>query len=142
MRSAAADLFLDNPKYNAGATGVDALYSQVPVLTLPTDRTVGRMGASMGRYAYGSGQGKDAGALLSTFGAKAYEDAAVRLSKSRLVVRHLRARLGRRDQGGLFDPLAWARDFRGALKLVCETRGQKHVVAQITSTEEKQGRSG
>jgi protein O-GlcNAc transferase len=137
VRSSAADLFLDNPKYNAGATGVDALYSQVPVLTLPTERTVGRMGASMGRYAYGGGKGRDAGALLSTMSAKAYEDVAVQLSKSRRVMRHLRKRLRTRDRGGLFDPKVWARDFRGALKLACETRGRKHVVVQTTAQYEK-----
>ena len=41
------DLFLDNPMYNAGATGTDAWWAGVPTLTLPGDRVVSRMSASL-----------------------------------------------------------------------------------------------
>ena len=42
LRSLAADIFLDNPRYNARATGVDALYSRVR--SYSTFRAPGRMG--------------------------------------------------------------------------------------------------
>ena len=42
-----ADLFLDTFAYNAGATAVGALRAGLPVLTLPGDRFVARIGASL-----------------------------------------------------------------------------------------------
>ncbi|MCT7951107.1 UDP-N-acetylglucosamine-peptide N-acetylglucosaminyltransferase [Ancylothrix sp. C2] len=46
-RCALADLFLDTFVYNAGATAVVALKAGVPVLTVPGDTYVARMGASV-----------------------------------------------------------------------------------------------
>jgi len=42
-----ADLFLDTPAYNAGATAVGALAAGLPVLTCPGELYVTRMGASL-----------------------------------------------------------------------------------------------
>src|SRR6202008_251475 len=46
-RYRAADLFLDTFAYNAGATAVGALGAGLPVLTVPGDRYVSRIGASL-----------------------------------------------------------------------------------------------
>ena len=137
VRSSAADLFLDNFQYNAGATGVDALFSRVPVLTMPTERTVGRMGKSMASDAYsykddkndkiGGGAGMGA-TILTPTNSKAYEDIAVRISKSKRLLRHLRSKLGAKERTYLFDPVTWSCGFRNALKCVSETRGKSHIV--------------
>jgi len=42
-----ADLFLDTPGYNAHATGLDALWAGLPVLSIKGDRFPGRVGASL-----------------------------------------------------------------------------------------------
>ena len=82
------------------------------------------------RYAYGGSEGDSVDAILSAMNMKAYEDLAIQLSRSTRIMRHLRRRLGQREQGGLFDSLAWAHDFRSALHLVCETQGQKNVIVK------------
>ena len=46
-RQRLAGLFLDTVPYNAGATGIDALLSGLPVLTIGGETFVGRMAASM-----------------------------------------------------------------------------------------------
>ena len=46
-----ADLFLDTFAYNGGATAAGALRAGLPVLTLPGDRFLRRMGASLCRSA-------------------------------------------------------------------------------------------
>ena len=46
-RYRAADLFLDTSPYNAGATGSDALWAGLPVLTCRGETFAGRMGASL-----------------------------------------------------------------------------------------------
>ena len=48
-RMKSADLFLDTPDYNAGATIVAAAQSGLPVLTLRGNRILGRMGASLNK---------------------------------------------------------------------------------------------
>ena len=68
-RSEAANLFLDNVRYNAGATGVDQYFSNVPSVTLPGDHFVKRMGKSL---AYGHGVNENI-----VYSLKEYEDLAV-----------------------------------------------------------------
>ncbi|MCZ6560809.1 MAG: tetratricopeptide repeat protein [Gammaproteobacteria bacterium] len=48
-RMKAADLFLDTPDYNGGATIVAAAQSGLPTLTLRGNRILGRMGASLNK---------------------------------------------------------------------------------------------
>lgn len=48
-RMKSADLLLDTPDYNAGATIVAAAQSGLPVLTLRGNRILGRMGASLNK---------------------------------------------------------------------------------------------
>ena len=48
-RMKAADLFLDTPGYNGGATIVAAAQSGLPTLTLRGNRILGRMGASLNK---------------------------------------------------------------------------------------------
>lgn len=47
VRTSICDIILDSPLWSAGATGLDAYWSGVPVLSLPGDRTVERLGASL-----------------------------------------------------------------------------------------------
>lgn len=123
QRSSAADLFLDNARYNAGATGVDSLYSQVPILTLPTQRIVGRM-VSTQLHAMNM-------TTTITHSVKAYEDAAVLVGKRKRLVRGLKRKLKDRTKGNLFDFNAFAKKFQSMLKISKEMKssgGVKHVV--------------
>jgi protein O-GlcNAc transferase len=43
------DLLLDTPLFNAQTTAVDFLWANVAILTLPSERWVGRVGASLAR---------------------------------------------------------------------------------------------
>ena len=77
MAHALADLVLDTPFYNGGATGLDVLWAGVPALTLPAAVTapgatpLGRMGASLHRSAFDrrraskAGSGRDEGSGAS-----------------------------------------------------------------------------
>eukprot|EP00943_MAST-04B_sp_MAST-4B-sp1_P002096 g2096.t1 len=68
-RSKAADIFLDNVRYNGGATGVDQYFGDVPSITMPGDHFVKRMGKSL---AHGHGMSENI-----VYSMKAYEDLAV-----------------------------------------------------------------
>jgi predicted O-linked N-acetylglucosamine transferase (SPINDLY family) len=46
LRHGLADVFIDNPRYNGGTTGTDAVWSGVPILTLPLNKFAARYGAS------------------------------------------------------------------------------------------------
>ena len=117
QRSTAAQLFLDNQRYNAGATGVDALYSGVPVLTIPTQRMVGRMGTSMGVSTSASGTVRKS--LTVVHGMKFYEDLAVRIGKSKRISRGLQRHVNaqKKKMGGLFDMTTFAGNFARVLKM-------------------------
>jgi predicted O-linked N-acetylglucosamine transferase (SPINDLY family) len=95
-RLSMADLFLDTFPFNAGTTANDALWSELPVLTMP------------GR-AFGS---RMAGALLTAAGLpelivadlQAYEDKAVALAEAPQQLQHMRAVLKEvKANGVLFD---------------------------------------
>ena len=107
-RSSAGDLFLDNFRYNAGATGVDALYSGVPVLTMPTDRSVGRFGWS---------QQNSMRVQTVAWSLKTYENMAVNLSRRPRLVKGIRWRLRHRRKNDLFDMTGFAKDFASVLKM-------------------------
>lgn len=47
VRTSICDLILDSPIWSAGATGLDAYWSGVPVVNIPGDRTVERLGISL-----------------------------------------------------------------------------------------------
>jgi protein O-GlcNAc transferase len=94
-RSSAADLFLDNHQYSAGATGVDALYSRVPILTIPTKRIVGRMASTQLRAMKMTD--------MITHSVKSYEDIAVYIGQRKRLVRNFRRALKERVKGNLFD---------------------------------------
>ena len=120
-RSSAADLFLDNHRYNGGGTGADAIYSGVPVLTLPTERMVGRMGNSQ-QHAIGAQD-------TITHSVKMYEDTAVRVAKSPRLARGLRRRMKTREVGGLFDVKTFCKDFVDIFKAV-KNNENFHVVTR------------
>lgn len=120
-RSSAADLFLDNHRYNGGGTGVDAIYSGIPVLTLPTERMVGRMGNSQ-QHAIGAQD-------TITHSVKMYEDTAVRVAKSPRLARGLRRRMKIREVGGMFDVQKFAKDFVDIFKAV-KNNENFHVVTK------------
>lgn len=47
LRTSICDVILDSPMWSAGATGLDAYWSGVPIINLPGDRTVERLGLSI-----------------------------------------------------------------------------------------------
>ena len=47
LRTSICDVILDSPSWSAGATGLDAYWSGVPIINLPGDRTVERLGLSI-----------------------------------------------------------------------------------------------
>lgn len=47
VRTSVCDVVLDSPLWSAGATGLDAYWSGVPIISLPGDRIVERLGASL-----------------------------------------------------------------------------------------------
>ena len=52
VRTSVCDVILDSPMWSAGATGLDAYWSGVPIINLPGDRTVERLGLSIMRATY------------------------------------------------------------------------------------------
>jgi predicted O-linked N-acetylglucosamine transferase (SPINDLY family) len=84
-RQRLAGLFLDTVPYNAGATGVAALWSGVPVLTICGETFVGRMAASM---LHGIGLPE-----LVTHNLDDYEALAVKLAREPVLLAGFRRRL-------------------------------------------------
>ena len=106
-RSEAANLFLDNVRYNAGATGVDQYYSNVPSVTLPGDHFVKRMGKSLA-----CGHGVNENIVYSL---KEYEDLAVEYASNNVRGRRqnfkysgMRSHMGSlKSRSKLFDTDKW-----------------------------------
>ncbi|WP_083862885.1 TIGR03032 family protein [Calothrix sp. PCC 7507] len=103
-----ADLFLDTFVYNAGATGIHALFAGLPLITRPGKAFVARMGASICAAA-----GLD---LLICDSSAAYEQKAVHLAthpdelaKIRLILRL------HHDDLPLFQPQQWITHLETAL---------------------------
>jgi len=80
------DLFLDTPAYNAHQTAGDALWAGIPMLTLPGEKMVSRVGLSM-QLALGLSPSNTT--IAHSFAG--YEDTAVRLASSPEELRALRA---------------------------------------------------
>ena len=96
-----ADIFLDNIFYNAGTTGSDVLFTGLPVLTLPSQRTLGRMGASLALMGLGY-------SALVARTSEEYIDLAVRLARNRRRLARVKAAVLRRvRRASLFDADAW-----------------------------------
>jgi protein O-GlcNAc transferase len=95
-RQRLADLFLDTRCWNAHTTGADALWCGVPLVTLPGEHLVSRLGASLLR-ALGLDE-------LIAEDAAAYETLAIEFARHPDRHRELRERLRRnRDTQPLFD---------------------------------------
>jgi hypothetical protein len=105
------DLFLDCYPYNAHSTGLDALYSGLPVLTLKGSTFPSRVGAS----------------FLTTIGLPElitsniddYEKLAIELGNNPSYLRSIKEKLhNQKKQSVLFDMLTYTKNFEKALKLI------------------------
>jgi predicted O-linked N-acetylglucosamine transferase (SPINDLY family) len=108
----AADLVLDHFAYNAGTTGSDVLFMGTPLLTLPSDKFITRMGASL-VLALGLSE-------LCARSVEDYVDLATRLARMPKAVSRWRARVraaaGDVNSGGLFDLAHWVAGWEGGLR--------------------------
>jgi predicted O-linked N-acetylglucosamine transferase (SPINDLY family) len=108
-----ADLFLDTFPYNAGATGSDALWAGLPVLTRSGDTFASRMGASLLKAA-GLPE-------LIASSAGDYEERAVELASHPPLLAAIRARLaGDLRATALYDTAAFARHLERAYTRMAE----------------------
>lgn len=101
------DLFLDTNPYNGHTTASDALWAGCPVLTQPGSTFASRVAGSLNHF-----HGLDD---LNAASDQAYVDLAVLLAQDSSALGALRARIGARPQGGLFDMAAYAHDFEALL---------------------------
>jgi len=106
-----ADLFLDSFDYNAGATALGALFAGLPLLTLPGESFVSRMGASF-----------CAAAALPDLVCESeaeYVERAVAIGRDRLLAASLKERLARaRATAPLFDGPRFVRRLESAYRLM------------------------
>ena len=113
-RSEAADIFLDNVRYNGGATGIDQYFGNVPSITLPGDHFVKRMGKSL---AYGHGMSSNI-----VYSMKEYEDLAVAYyykKNSNRNYKYVKMRehmIHLKEQSRLFDEKKWLNKFINSVK--------------------------
>jgi predicted O-linked N-acetylglucosamine transferase (SPINDLY family) len=106
-RHALADLFLDTTPYNAHTTASDALWTGLPILTLPNETFAGRVAASLLR-AIGLPE------LIAVTPAD-YENLAIELALDPERLRDLRERLDRnRLTTPLFDTAAFTHHLEAA----------------------------
>lgn len=112
-RYRSADLFLDTFPYNAGATGSDALWAGLPVLTRSGDAFASRIGASL-LAAVGLHE-------LITASAGRYEELAIELASHPPLLAAARARLaGELRATALFDTTTFARHLERAYTRMAE----------------------
>lgn len=102
-----ADLFLDSFLYNGGATAVDAIRSGLPVLTLPGEGPLSRMGASIVRAA-GLGE-------LALGSREDYIEKAVAIAASPELAARWRERAQTARASPLFDLPRWTRAYEAGL---------------------------
>ncbi|HXK21125.1 MAG TPA: glycosyltransferase, partial [Myxococcota bacterium] len=106
-----ADLFLDSFDYNAGATALGALFAGLPLLTLPGESFVSRMGASF-----------CAAAALPDLVCESeaeYVERAVAIGRDRLLAASLKERLARAHATApLFDGPRFVRRLESAYRLM------------------------
>ena len=105
-RMQAADLFLDTPGYNAGATAIAAAQAGLPVMTLRGQRILGRMGASLNHHL-----GLDE---LIAENDEEYVARSVAMALSRQAIRECRSRLIRNFEKN-FSLGDYCRDFEKGL---------------------------
>ena len=103
-----ADLALDTPIYNGGATTLDALACGVPVLTCPAPGFAGRMAASA-LHAAGMGE-------LVVPDLQEYVSAAVRIATDSELRRGLASRAGKVGGSPLFDARLRTREIEAAFE--------------------------
>jgi protein O-GlcNAc transferase len=107
-RNALADLFLDSLPYNAHTTASDALWANVPVLTLQGKSFAGRVGASL-LHAIEMPE-------LITYSEQEFEDRAVDLAIHPEKLRVLKAKLSKnRLTTPLFDTKLYTKHFESAI---------------------------
>lgn len=112
-----ADLFLDTLPYNAGATGSDALWAGLPLLTCRGDTFAGRYGASMLRAL-------DLPEMI-TDNMNEYEARAIALAKDTQQLARVREKLAHgRTQGRLFDIARFTDSIESAYKAIYERHHQ------------------
>lgn len=124
-RYALADLFLDTLPYNAGATGSDALWAALPVLTCRGNTFAGRYGASM-LAALGMQE-------LIASNLHEYEARAVQLGTQPHEMARVRTKLtDRRTHGRLFDIDRFTDSIETAYRIIHERHHQGLLPATIT----------
>jgi predicted O-linked N-acetylglucosamine transferase (SPINDLY family) len=124
-RYALADLFLDTLPYNAGATGSDALWAGLPLLTCRGDTFAGRYGASM-LHALDLSE-------LITDDLPAYEAKAVALGTQAHQLARVREKLAHgRAHGRLFDIARFTQTIETAYKMIHERHHRGLPPATIT----------
>ena len=107
-RNVLADLFLDSLPYNAHTTASDALWANVPVLTLQGKSFAGRVGASL-LHAVGMPE-------LITYTEQEFEDRAVDLAMHPEKLTVLKAKLAKnRLTTPLFDTKLYTKHFESAI---------------------------
>jgi predicted O-linked N-acetylglucosamine transferase (SPINDLY family) len=107
-----ADLALDTPVYNGGATTLDAILSGVPVLTCSAPGFAGRMAASA-LHAAGLGE-------LVLKDLRSYAEAAIRLATQPAERRRLVQRVAEARISPLFDVQARTRQLESAYEQMIE----------------------
>ncbi len=115
-RSKAADIFLDNVRYNGGATGVDQYFGDVPSITMPGGHFVKRMGKSL---AHGHGMIENV-----VYSMKEYEDLAVsyyynknKNSNNNYKFKRIKEQMASlKRHSKLFDGKKWLENFKNGIK--------------------------
>jgi len=122
-----ADLFLDTFAYNGGATAAGALRAGLPVLTLPGDRFLRRMGASLCRSA-GIPEAVCADA-------RGYEENAVAWATRPEELARVRARLAEGHRSApLFDLPGFARQLEAAFRAIWRHHAERSGARRISAT--------
>ena len=120
-----ADLFLDTFAYNGGATAAGALRAGIPVLTLPGDRFLRRMGASLCRSA-GIPE-----AICED--ARVYEERAVAWASRPEELARVRQRLAEGHASApLFDARGFARQLEAAYRAIWRHRAEGSAARRIS----------
>jgi predicted O-linked N-acetylglucosamine transferase (SPINDLY family) len=112
-RHRAADLFLDTRPYNAHATAMNALWTGLPVLTLPGEGFASRVAASLLKSIQLT-------ELIATSAAN-YEDMAVHLAENPQLHSGIKEKLARsRLDSPLFDTRRFVRHLEAAYATILE----------------------
>jgi predicted O-linked N-acetylglucosamine transferase (SPINDLY family) len=130
-----ADLFLDTFAYNGGATAAGALRAGLPVLTLPGDRFLRRMGASLCRSA-GIPEAVCADA-------REYEERAVAWATRPEELAQVRARLAEGHRSApLFDLAGFARQLEAAYRAIWQHHAEGSAARRISVSDVRYAERG